>query len=103
MENSNSVTALTPGQKAALTRAQNQGRTPRPASPAKAERAEGLGLALIVTESDKTLSITFQATKRGQEASRFDLPERGDQLSAGDHHGMVHRRQACRLRGRSDR
>ena len=75
MENSNSVTALTPGQKAALTRAQNQGRTPRPASPAKAERAEGLGLALIVTESDKTLSVTFQATKRGQEASRFDLPD----------------------------
>ena len=75
MENSNAVTALTPGQKAALTRAQNQGRTPRPASPAKAERAEGLGLALIVTESDKTLSVTFEATKRGQEASRFDLPD----------------------------
>ena len=75
MENSNAVTALTPGQKAALTRAQNQGKTPRPASPAKAERAEGIGLALIVTESDKKLSVTFQATKRGQETSRFDLPE----------------------------
>lgn len=75
MENVNSVTALTAGQKAALTRAQNQGRTPRPTSPARAEREAGLGLALIVTESDKTLSIGFQATKRGQETSRFDLPE----------------------------
>ena len=75
MENANSVTALSPGQKAALTRAQNQGKTPRPASPAKVERAAGIGLALIVTESDDKLSIAFQATKRGQETSRFDLPE----------------------------
>ena len=99
MENANSVTALTPGQKAALTRAQNQGRTPRPASPAKAERAAGLGLALIVTESDDKLSIAFQATKRGQETSQFDLPEQESMLSAGGHHGMVQRRQACRLHG----
>ena len=75
MENANLVTALSPGQKAALTRAQNQGKTPRPASPAKVERAAGIGLALIVTESDDKLSIAFQATKRGQETSRFDLPE----------------------------
>jgi hypothetical protein len=75
MNSTTPTTQLTAGQKAALTRRANQGKTGPLAGPVKVERKPDVILAMVITEKPSVLAVSFVVEKAMKEGTRWDLPE----------------------------